>query len=150
VDKVDIGSNQVEQAGTTMHEVVEAVKRVTDIMAEISAASDEQSAGIEEVNQAIVQMDDMTQQNAALVEEAAAAAEAMQGQAEVLAQAVSAFRLDRSRAVSRRGPEPAIGQVSPVTLPAAAIPSGTERALRARTGPSGKAKAVSDGDWKEF
>jgi methyl-accepting chemotaxis protein-1 (serine sensor receptor) len=73
------------------------VKRVTDIMAEISAASDEQSAGIEEVNQAIVQMDDMTQQNAALVEEAAAAAEAMQGQAEVLAQAVSTFKLEAGK-----------------------------------------------------
>src|SRR5450756_2164860 len=79
VDKVDAGSKQVDQAGATMNEIVTAVKRVTDIMAEIAAASDEQSAGIEQVNQAIMQMDDVTQQNAALVEEAAAAAESMQG-----------------------------------------------------------------------
>ncbi|MGA7749965.1 MAG: methyl-accepting chemotaxis protein, partial [Gallionella sp.] len=84
---------QVDQAGATMHEVVTAVRRVTDIMAEIAAASNEQSTGIEEVNHAIVQMDDVTQQNAALVEQAAAAAEAMQGQAEALKEAVGVFKL---------------------------------------------------------
>jgi methyl-accepting chemotaxis protein len=78
VDKVDVGTQLVDQAGRTMEEVVTAVKRVTDIMAEISAASIEQSAGIEQVNQAISQMDDVTQQNAALVEQAAAAAESME------------------------------------------------------------------------
>ena len=93
VDKVEIGTRQVDRAGATMNEVVNAVKRVTDIMAEIAAASHEQSAGIEEVNQAIVQMDNVTQQNAALVEEAAASAESMQGQAETLKQAVSFFKL---------------------------------------------------------
>ena len=96
-DKIYAGSRLADQAGATMHEVVVAVKRVTDIMAEISAASSEQSAGIEEVNQAIVQMDDMTQQNAALVEQAAAAAEAMQGQAEALLHAVSVFKLEATR-----------------------------------------------------
>ena len=96
-DKIYAGSRLADQAGATMHEVVSAVKRVTDIMAEISAASAEQSAGIEEVNQAIVQMDDMTQQNAALVEQAAAAAEAMQGQAEALLDAVSVFKLETTR-----------------------------------------------------
>jgi len=70
------------------------VKRVTDIMAEIAAASNEQSSGIEQVNQAITQMDEVTQQNAALVEEAAAAAEAMQEQSEVLMEAVSIFKLE--------------------------------------------------------
>ncbi len=94
VAKVDAGSRQVEQAGTTMKEIVHAVKRVTDIMSEITAASDEQSAGIEQVNQAITQMDEVTQQNAALVEEASASAEAMMGQAHNLKQAVSMFRLD--------------------------------------------------------
>jgi methyl-accepting chemotaxis protein len=94
VDKVDTGTRQVDQAGATMHEVVTAVKRVTDIMAEIAAASDEQSAGIEEVNLAITQMDEVTQQNAALVEQAAAAAESMQGQSEALKQAVSFFKLE--------------------------------------------------------
>ena len=93
VDKVDTGSRQVDQAGATMNEIVQAVKRVTDIMSEIAAASDEQSTGIEEVNQAIVQMDNVTQQNAALVEEAAAAAESMQEQAGALMQAVRVFKL---------------------------------------------------------
>ena len=94
VDKVDAGSRQVDEAGATMTEIVAAVKRVTDIMAEIAAASDEQNVGIEEVNQAITQMDEVTQQNAALVEQAAAAAESMQGQSEALKQAVSFFKLD--------------------------------------------------------
>ena len=98
VNKVEVGSRQVDQAGATMTEIVQAVKRVTDIMAEIAAASNEQSAGIEQVNQAIAQMDETTQQNAALVEEAAAAAEAMQEQAQVLLHAVSVFRLEGGRA----------------------------------------------------
>jgi methyl-accepting chemotaxis protein len=78
-DKVTDGYRLVEQAGHTMDEIVNAVKRVTDIMGEISAASTEQSQGIEQVNQAIAQMDETTQQNAALVEEAAAAAESLAG-----------------------------------------------------------------------
>jgi methyl-accepting chemotaxis protein len=94
VDKVEIGSRQVDKAGETMNEIVQAVKRVTDIMAEIAAASNEQSAGIEQVNQALVQMDEVTQQNAALVEEAAASAEAMQEQAGSLMKAVSVFKLE--------------------------------------------------------
>ncbi len=78
VEKVEQGSKLVEQAGATMGEVVACVRRVTDIMAEISGAGDEQSAGIEQINQAVSEMDSVTQQNAALVEEAAAAAAAMQ------------------------------------------------------------------------
>jgi methyl-accepting chemotaxis protein len=91
-DKVTNGYKLVEQAGGTMDEVVNAVKRVTDIMGEISAASTEQSQGIEQVNRAITQMDETTQQNAALVEEAAAAAESLQDQAASLSQAVAVFR----------------------------------------------------------
>ncbi len=93
VEKVDNGYKLVEQAGRTMDEIVQAVKRVTDIMAEITAASVEQSQGIEQVNTAVAQMDEMTQQNAALVEEAAAAAESLQEQAENLARAVALFKL---------------------------------------------------------
>jgi methyl-accepting chemotaxis protein len=93
VDKVDSGSKLVENAGATMAEVVASVRRVTDIVGEISAASTEQSTGIEEVNRAIVLMDENTQQNAALVEEAAAAARAMQDQAANLAQIVGIFKL---------------------------------------------------------
>jgi methyl-accepting chemotaxis protein len=93
VSKVDNGSHLVEQAGRTMQEIVTSVRHVADVVAEISAASREQSAGIEEVNRAITQMDQVTQQNAALVEEAAAAAASMQDQAAQLAQLVSVFRL---------------------------------------------------------
>jgi methyl-accepting chemotaxis protein len=101
VDKVDIGTRQVDQAGKTMSEIVTAVKRVSDIMSEIAAASNEQNAGIGQVNQALSQMDEVTQQNAALVEEAAAAAEAMQEQADSLSEAVSVFKLESSKAATR-------------------------------------------------
>ena len=93
VQKVGEGSRQVAQAGQTMDEIVGSVKRVTDIMAEIEAASREQTQGIEQINQAITQMDQVTQQNAALVEEAAAAAQSLQEQAAGLSAVVSAFRL---------------------------------------------------------
>jgi methyl-accepting chemotaxis protein len=96
VDKVATGSRLVGEAGSTMQEVVASVRRVSDIMAEISAASSEQSAGIEQVGAAIQQMDQVTQQNAALVEEAAAATESMQEQARSLAEAVSVFKLERT------------------------------------------------------
>jgi methyl-accepting chemotaxis protein-2 (aspartate sensor receptor) len=94
VDQVDAGSKLVAGAGATMDEVLASVRRVTDIMAEISAASIEQTSGIEHVNQSIGKMDEVTQQNAALVEEASAAAEALQEQAAELAQSVRLFKLD--------------------------------------------------------
>ncbi|MBY4948508.1 chemotaxis protein, partial [Cupriavidus respiraculi] len=93
VERVDNGSALVGQAGKTMDEIVQAVKRVTDIMSEISAASAEQSSGIEQVNQAVAQMDEVTQQNAALVEQAAAAAGSLEDQAARLRDAVSTFRI---------------------------------------------------------
>ena len=96
VEKVDVGSQLVERAGTTMSEVVASVRRVTDIVGEITAASHEQSTGLDEINRAITQMDEVTQQNAALVEEAAAAAQSLQDQAGKLTQVVSVFKLDRS------------------------------------------------------
>lgn len=96
--KVSVGSHQVEQAGATMKEIVASVKRVTDIIGEIAAASAEQSNGIDQVNQAVTQMDDVTQQNAALVEQAAAASGALQGQAEALAEAVAVFKIDHTQA----------------------------------------------------
>ena len=93
VGTVDAGARLVDQAGITMDEVVSSVRRVTDIISDISSASEEQTAGIEKINQAIRQMDDVTQQNAALVEQAAAAAHSMQEQALHLSQAVSIFKL---------------------------------------------------------
>ena len=95
VVQVEEGSALVDQAGRTMSEIVDSVKRVTDIMADISAASQEQSAGIEQVNQAITQMDEGTQQNAALVEEAFAAAQSMEHQANELVGLVAAFNTRR-------------------------------------------------------
>ncbi|MFZ6820009.1 methyl-accepting chemotaxis protein [Undibacterium sp. Ji22W] len=97
VEKVDAGSKLVAVAGSTMNEIVISVKRVTDIMAEIMAASVEQSTGIEQVNFAIDQMDQVTQQNAALVEEAAAAAASMRDEASQLAETVAVFKLSHTQ-----------------------------------------------------
>ncbi|CAB3724420.1 methyl-accepting chemotaxis protein [Achromobacter piechaudii] len=99
VSKVGAGSQQVERAGATMQEIVSSVKRVTDIMGEISAASDEQSSGIDQVNRAVSQMDEVTQQNAALVEEAAAAAGSLQEQAQRLAEAVAVFKINAGEVI---------------------------------------------------
>ena len=104
VEKVANGSAQVRKAGSTMEEIVASVQRVTGIMAEIAAASQEQSAGIEQVNHTIVQMDGATQQNAALVEEASAAARAMADQSQVLAEAVAVF--DSNQQATSRSCEP--------------------------------------------
>jgi len=88
----------VEAAGQTMQEIVASVRRVSDIIGEIAAASQEQSSGIDQVNKAVSQMDEVTQQNAALVEEAAAAAGALQSQAKSLAEAVNVFRVNADAA----------------------------------------------------
>jgi methyl-accepting chemotaxis protein len=94
VDKVDAGNKLVSAAGQTMDEIVGSVKKVSDLIAEIAAASREQSSGIEQVNTAVSQMEHVVQQNASLVEEATAATESMKGQADSLLQTVSRFRLD--------------------------------------------------------
>jgi len=140
VENVDIGAKQVDQDGATMNDVVAAVKRVTDLMAEIATASNEQSTGIEEVNQAITQMDDVTQQNAALVEEAAAAAEAMQGQADTLTEVVSKFKLKHgNRGKWTVTAKPAIAR----SVATAAAPLRKEHRLI-------KTRPDREGDWKEF
>jgi methyl-accepting chemotaxis protein-1 (serine sensor receptor) len=102
VEQVDAGTQLVDKAGATMNDIVSSVERVTGIMTEIMIAGEEQSEGINQINQAIVQMDEVTQQNAALVEEAAAAANAMQEQAAQLEELVSTFKLD-SHAAQRSG-----------------------------------------------
>jgi methyl-accepting chemotaxis protein len=94
VDKVETGSKLVQDAGSTMTEIVASVQRVTDIIGEISAAAREQSQGIGQVNEAITRLDQMTQQNAALVEESAAAAESLKGQAHRMTTVVANYRLD--------------------------------------------------------
>ena len=115
VQKVEAGSTLVDHAGATMENIVQSIARVTGIMNEISHASDEQSAGIEQVNEAITEMDQVTQQNAALVEQAAAAAEAMQEQAAHLAAVVSVFKTGAAghptlpRQVRAAAPAPRLG-----------------------------------------
>ncbi|HDG1674866.1 TPA: Tar ligand binding domain-containing protein [Kluyvera cryocrescens] len=93
VTLIERGSDEVVRAGSTMTDIVDAVKRVTDIMLEIAAASDEQNRGIQQVSQAVTEMDNVTQQNASLVEEASAAAASLEEQAARLTQAVGAFRI---------------------------------------------------------
>ncbi len=107
VDNVEAGSRLVNQAGTTMTEVVNSIRQVTDVMAEITAASNEQSQGINQVNQAVIEMDSVTQQNAALVEEAAAAAGALQDQAAQLTEVVKVFKINQSAAARPASARPA-------------------------------------------
>jgi methyl-accepting chemotaxis protein len=94
MNKVGAGSKLVNEAGATMQQIVQSVKQVTDLIAEIAAASSEQSGGIEQVNQTVAQLDEMTQQNAALVEEAMASARALEDQARDLVESAAAFRID--------------------------------------------------------
>jgi methyl-accepting chemotaxis protein len=171
VEKVAAGTRLVDQAGTTMHEVVESIQHVTDIMAEISAASQEQTSGIEQINQAISQMDNVTQQNAGLVEEAAAASEALQNQATRLAELVSVFRID-DRGVGAVASAPPAPPMPPAPARAkAAAPAARATPARATLAapaakpvlvkpvvkPAGKAvpakpvpaKAAAD-EWEEF
>lgn len=149
VEKVDLGSRLVDQAGQTMDEIVTSVKHVADIMSEITAASQEQSAGIEQVNLAITQMDEMTQQNAALVEQAAAAAESMQEQASALAQAVSVFKLNSGDQTPTPTP------TAPKTARAPEIKAGRKATPAKRLSSNNaalkdKPAATSGDDWEEF
>jgi len=108
VERVEQGSALVDQAGTTMTEVVSSIKRVTDLVGEISAASTEQSQGVSQVGEAVAQMDKTTQQNAALVEEMAAAASSLQSQAQDLVQTVAVFKLSAHDGQHRNTPTPAV------------------------------------------
>ncbi len=113
VERVEQGTVLVDQAGSTMHEVVSAIRRVNDIMGEISAASQEQSLGVAQVGEAVTSLDQTTQQNAALVEEMAAAASSLNSQAGELVQAVSVFKL-----AGERGTAMSNSRVTPTTMPA--------------------------------
>ncbi|HQV87595.1 MAG TPA: methyl-accepting chemotaxis protein [Nitrosomonas sp.] len=153
VNKVEDGTRLVDEAGSTMNEIVIAVKRVTDIMSEISAASQEQSSGIEQINQAVTQMDEVTQQNAALVEEAAAAAESMQEQAQALTQAVTRFKLSggshvASAPAKRNNRADTVAKLpnrAPAAKKAVANPSVTITPPQSR-----KVAAGGGDDWEEF
>ena len=145
VDKVESGAKLVEQAGTTMDEVVSSFQGVANLVTEISNASKEQSSGIEQVTQAVSQMDEVTQQNAALVEEAAAAAESLEEQARGLMQAVSMFKLDEGRGTRM------------VTTAAKTLPRLESPAKRAAPSANVKPKKIPsphaadpEDEWEEF
>ncbi|MFZ3087456.1 MAG: PAS domain S-box protein [Methylotenera sp.] len=148
VSKVHDGSQLVEDAGKTMEEVVTSVQRVTDIMGEITAASVEQSAGIDLVNQAVTQMDEVTQQNAALVEEAAAASESLVDQAVSLMETVSVFKLNDGSSISAikvvARPAARPGSSGLAAAPNPSVPKfASGPAVMAKTG-------TDDSEWEEF
>lgn len=147
VQKVDAGSRLVDNAGSTMDDIVTAVKRVTDIMAEISAASQEQSNGIEQVAGTVAQMDKMTQQNAALVEEASAAAKAMEEQTVALNDMVAGFVLAGGNPAGTAPAAPAqrVTHAEPSSTPA----PGSVRP-RARATSQGLPAGTTEADWKAF
>ena len=162
VEQVEQGTVLVDQAGKTMGEIVGSIQRVSDIVAEITAASEEQSSGVQQVGEAVGQMDQATQQNAALVEESAAAAESLKGQAQQLVQAVAVFKLSdvghegasfvatrtaNAPTVERRGPQrpknvtrPAF-KAKPATAPAPASEPSQIASVSSKTGTD---------DWTSF
>lgn len=162
VQQVTDSTNLVEQSGKTLEEIVESVKRVTDVIGEISAASVEQTTGIEEVNKAIMQMDETTQQNAALVEEATSASQAIKDQAEDLVAQVEFFQLEgveagehASQAVRevKREIAPSRNTSAAVTRPSRGLPKPKLRqpvAAGGRNGHGGKKNVGLEKDFEEF
>jgi methyl-accepting chemotaxis protein-1 (serine sensor receptor) len=163
VQKVEAGSRLVNDAGATMNEIVTQVKRVTDLIGEITSAAVEQSSGISQVNEAVTQMDQVTQQNAALVEESAAAAASLKEQADRLASAVAVFRLSQveaQRAIARaQGSAAASGAAQRTAMRTGS--KGPAKTTAVRTGSKGPAKtngsttdpgaaAGKSGEWEEF
>ncbi|MFI4940844.1 MAG: methyl-accepting chemotaxis protein [Burkholderiales bacterium] len=161
VEKVEAGTKLVGSAGSTMQEIVDSIKRVADVMGEITAASDEQTSGIEQVNQAILQMDQVTQQNAALVEESATAAASMQDQAADLEQVVKVFKLtDQENAVAASAATaPTVARAprapKPVLVSPPARPASVKKAVRAVPPPEPQPRRIAANttnadNWEEF
>jgi methyl-accepting chemotaxis protein I, serine sensor receptor len=167
VERVQSGSALVDEAGRTMTEIIGAVQRVTDIMGEIAAASEEQSGGIDQVARAVTQMDEVTQQNAALVEEAAAAASSLEDQAGKLRTAVAVFQLDEAgyrapesaprrsstlmRPAMRKAPSMNRAPAAPAAPAASAAPAAAAPApARAPAKAVATATAGGDQDWETF
>jgi uncharacterized phage infection (PIP) family protein YhgE len=135
VERVEQGTALVDRAGETMTEVVSSIRRVTDIVGEISAASTEQSSGVSQVGEAVMQMDQATQQNAALVEQSAAAAESLNNQAQQLVESVSAFKLASA--------------MTTLTSPAAAVhtkPATSSTSAKTLIKPAAKARKTSSSE----
>jgi len=164
VERVEHGTALVDRAGTTMQEVVTSIRRVTDIMGEISAASTEQSSGVAQVGEAVTQMDRATQQNAALVEESAAAAESLKTQADRLVEAVAVFKIghDAARHLAPAAKPPARPVAKAPVLVAKSKPAamverrGPNRATNvarlpvAPVKPVAIAKPEADDEWASF
>jgi methyl-accepting chemotaxis protein len=155
VRKVDEGSNFVTQSGATLEQIVVAVKKVTDIVAEIAAASREQSAGIDQVNKAVMQLDELTQQNAALVEEATAASQTMAEQAKGLNDSMQRFHVKGSAAAPVAAPVQAARATDTLSAAERRKTGRPWTAQRNADNPEAPAarKAVSGADdsvWKEF
>jgi methyl-accepting chemotaxis protein len=174
VDKVEVGSKLVQDAGSTMGEIVASVRRVTDMIGEISAAAGEQSTGIGQVNTAVTQLDGMTQQNAALVEQSAAAAESLKEQAHKLSAIVATFRVSNAQASAPVAPVAPVSPAPVVPRPVSTPPAKAEPVLATSSpkkaaeqliervrqstpaAPATPAKPVAaapqhdDGDWETF
>ncbi|MFZ6819493.1 methyl-accepting chemotaxis protein [Undibacterium sp. Ji22W] len=148
VEKVGQGTRLVDSAGTTMQEVVQSVRRVSDIISEITAAGQEQSSGIDQINQAIMQMDSVTQQNTALVEEAAAASATLQEQAANLVHVVSVFKIDQVSSTHIPTATRRTTVKSVAKIPARRPLMSTAR-LKAEKADSAPAKEKTD-SWEEF
>ena len=146
VEKVDEGSKLVDESGSTLTEIVGGVKKVSDIIAEIAAASQEQSSGIEQVNKAVMQMDEVTQQNAALVEEAAAASESLDEQAKGLSELMLYFTMDKGGAGNRRS---APGGRAQGAAPGQPARRSAVRQTESRR-PQSPAKDNGDSEWEDF
>jgi hypothetical protein len=159
VRKVGDGSLLVTQSGQTLEQIVMSVKKVSDIVAEIAAASREQSSGIEQVNKAVMQMDEMTQQNAALVEQATAASQSMADQARDLTVMMEKYQVGDSGMSMARAPVKPKAQVQALperrspNRPFSAKPAAPTRAPVKQEVPGAPARAVASGndaDWREF
>jgi methyl-accepting chemotaxis protein len=149
VGKVEAGTKLVDSAGKTMQEIVASVKKVSDLITEIAAASQEQSAGIGQVNTSVAQMEQVVQQNASLVEQASAATEAMKDQAAALLQVGSRFRLGDHVASPVAPRQASARPMSPApikTKPSAALPPASYAAI----GGSDKPRGAHNGQWEEF
>ena len=152
VDKVRIGSELVDESGRTLSEIMESVKKVTDIVAEIAAASEEQSTGIEQVNNAVAQMDNVTQQNAALVEQASAASKSIEQQSATLVTQIGYFVTRDARPAAAPAPlrMAPVASPRPVAAPKAPMRASAPRPAVRKLAALPRASGGDDSSWQEF
>jgi methyl-accepting chemotaxis protein len=150
VQKVDEGSTLVAQSGQTLEQIVNAVKRVSDIIAEIAASSQEQSSGIEQVNKAVMQLDEMTQQNAALVEQATAASKSIAEQSRSLNDVMSKFDVGAAAPAHAAGSSPVVAARAAVKKPRPAAKAPAKGADHPPAESRPKKAVGGDSDWTQF